>query len=269
MAKWFGFLIVFVVVGSLAMAVGFTWKQAILLAIFATYVERGLGMTVAKPTHTFEPYYVRIVPNWSRILTDFTAVKNDEDWPKFLAWFGRTWNDLPADWYSVLRNDNDGVLVYRGGELGIRTAIDWTYEVKKNELWRIPSERVSHEGFPDTMYFFVKQNLDVIQLGLSISMDWWQTFSSHCPVPLETNNEHMFGLVKIVLAQLPIREFDLYWNEVDYKMENVDRTWKSVRESRRKHGWEEIIKENLDFPSAWLPIGIKNKYFDVQHGSLR
>jgi hypothetical protein len=207
------------------------------------------------PLHTFEPYYVRIIPNWTQILADYANAKNDEDWLKFLAWCGRA--ELPGAWYSVLRNDKDGVLIYRGSELGFSTVFDW----------RLPKDGISPEGFPDSMDFFVEQKSDGIQLGLNVSGEWWRTFSPDCPPPVETHEEHLFGQVKIVLAQLPLREFDLYWNEVDYKAKNVDKTWKSVRESRKKHGWEEMEKYQ-DVPSSLQPITIKNKYFDVQHRSL-
>jgi hypothetical protein len=271
MAKWFGLLFVFVVVGSLAMAVGFPWKQAALLAIFAAYVERGLNMAAAKPTHTFEPYWVWIMPNWHQILTDYTIVKNDEDWEKLTAWNNSA--EVPpshilkvGDWYSVLRNDKDGVLIYRGDDRGFRTAIDWTYDVT---YYRFSLTKVTAlEGFP-TIDFFVKQQFDVVQLGLKVQSNWWKTFSADCPEPVETHEEYMFGAVKIVLAQLPLREFDLYWNEVDYEPKHVNKIWGSVRESRKKHGWEEKEKEKyMDFPSHWQPITIKNKYFEVQHRSI-
>jgi hypothetical protein len=270
MIKLLSFLFAFAVFCSLAVAVGFPWKQAILLAIFAAYVSVGRFHVAAQvasttPPHTFEPYYVRIIPNWTQILADYTTAKNDEGWLKFVAWCGRT--ELPGAWYSVLRNDKDGVLIYRGSELGFSTAFDWSYEVKKREWLRLPKDGISPEGFPDSMDFFVKQKFDVIQLGLDVSRDWWQMFSPHCPEPVETHEEHMFGQVKIVLAQLPLREFDLYWNEVDYKTKNVDKTWESVKESRKKHGWEEIEKFR-DVPSSWQPITIKNKYFEIQHRSI-
>ncbi len=113
----------------------------------------------------------------------------------------------------------------------------------------------------------MKQNFDVIQLGLSVSGDWWKTFAARCPECLETHEEYMFGRVRIVLARLPVQEFDLYWNETDYKSKNVDRTWKMVRESREKHGWKEIERDK-DFPFHWQPLTIKSRYFEVQHHSL-
>jgi hypothetical protein len=270
MAKWFVLLFVPVIVGSLAMAVGFSWKQAVLLAILAAYVERGLSMSAAKPTHIFEPYYVRIFPNWDQIITDYLRIHHEEDWQKFSAW--REGKALPADCYSVLRNDKDGVIIYRGSELGFRTAIDWNNEVKKTDWLRvIKKDGISPEDFPNSMDFFVKQYGDVIQLGLRVSEDWWKKFSLQCPesVEVETHEAFLFGLVKIVLVQLPIREFDLYWNEIDYKMEKIDKTWKSVRESRKKYGWEEIKEKESEIPSSWQPIRIKHKYFEVWHRSLR
>lgn len=266
--KWLGILIAFAVFCSLALAVGFPWKQAALLAVFAAYMARGLFQVAATmPLHTFEPYYVLITPNWARILVDYTSAKTEEEWPKFMAWCGRP--ELPVDWYSVLRNDRDGVLIYRGSE-GFRTAIDWRYEVKKKELWKLPKDEISPEGFPDSMDFFVKQKFDVIQLGFSVSKDWWQMFSAHCPHPVEAHEEHMFGEVNVVLAQLPLQEFNLYWNDVDYDTKKVDRTWKLVTESRTKHGWEQVERDaNADFPTCLQPIRIKNKYFDVQHQSIK
>jgi hypothetical protein len=271
MKKFLGLLFAFAVCCSLSVVVGFPWKQAVLLAIFAAYVSVGLFQVAAqvastKPLHTFEPYYVRIIPNWTQLLADYTTAKSDEDWLKFIAWCGRA--ELPAVWYSVLRNDKDGVLIYRGSELGFTTAYDWRYEVKKREWLRLPKDGISSEGFPDSMDLFVKQKFDVIQLGLNVSKHWWQTFSTHCPEPVEIYEEHMFGEVHVVLAQLHIREFDLYWNEIDYNLKNVDRTWKLVNEGRKKLRWEKI-EEHPDIPSSSQPIRIKNKYFDVQHQSIR
>jgi hypothetical protein len=52
-------------------------------------------------------------------------------------------------------------------------------------------------------------------------------------------------------------------------MEKIDKTWKSVRESRKKYGCEEIKEKESEIPSSWQPIRIKHKYFEVWHRSLR
>src|SRR6266567_350357 len=107
MSKALSLVFVFAVVCGLVMAVGFSWKQAVLLAAFAAYVERGLEMAATKPRYTFEPYYVSIIPDWEQILADYGIVeRTSEEWKKF-----KTWSEdkaLPLGWYSVLRNDKDG-----------------------------------------------------------------------------------------------------------------------------------------------------------------
>ncbi len=97
MAKWLGILFVFALGCSLAVAVGFPWKQAFLLAILAAYVERGLYMAATNPRHNFEPYYVRVIPTWDQILTGYAVEKSDEDWQKFTDWCGG--KALPRDWF--------------------------------------------------------------------------------------------------------------------------------------------------------------------------
>lgn len=266
MSKWLGPVFIFGVVCGLGIAVGFSWKQAILLAVCAAYVERGLDMAAPKPRYTFEPYYVSIIPDWVQILGDYRIVEEtEEDWKKFTTW--SEGKPLPLVWYSVLRNDKDGILIYRGVEGGFLTTYDWTYEVTKTGRRPYHIDAVSPEGFPYGVELFVKQKFDAIELGLSVSSDWWKSFASNCPKGLETHEEYMFGQVRIVLARLPIREFDLYWNEIDYNSKNVDETWKSVRESRAKQGWEEIERDK-EFPFHWQPLTIKHKYFRAQHHSL-
>jgi hypothetical protein len=265
MSKWLGPVFVFGVVGGLAVAVGFSWKQAILLAVLAAYVERGLDTAVIKPRYTFEPYYVSIIPDWKQILADYRIVKQTgEDWEKFTTWSeGKA---LPLVWYSVLRNDKDGVLIYRGAEWGFLAGYHWSYEVTKRKPHPFSIHAIDPEGFPNGIEFFVKQNSDVLELGLDVDSDWWQRASANCPEPLEAR-EGLYGTKRIVLANLPLQEFDLYWNETDYKSKNVDRTWKLVRQSREKHGWKEIEKDK-GFTLYWQPNSIRNKYFEVQHHSL-
>jgi hypothetical protein len=144
MMRFFSLLFAFAVFCALALAVGFPWKQAVLLAVFVAYVSVGLFQVATKVAAT---YYVRIIPNWTQILADYTTAKNDEGWSKFVAWCGRS--ELPGAWYSVLRNDKDGVLIYRGSELGFSTAFDWTYEVKKSE-WLRGATRDHHINSPTT-----------------------------------------------------------------------------------------------------------------------
>jgi hypothetical protein len=219
MSKWWGLVFVFGLVGGLAMAVGFSWKQAILFAVFAAYVERGLDMAATKPRSTFEPFYVSIIPNWEQILADYSIVRQtDEDWKKFRSWSeGKA---LPLVWYSVLRNDKDGLLIYRGAEGGFSTAFAWQYEVTKRRASPYSPNAISPEGFPFGVDLFVKQDSDVIQLGLEVDGDWWQGVSRDSSKPLEAR-EFLYGTERILLANLPLREFDLYWNEIDYD----SKTW--------------------------------------------
>jgi len=268
MTKLLGPFLAFAVFCTLALAVGFQWRQSVLLAIFAAFVQLGLDGAAMRPSHTFEPYYVQIMPNWDAILLDYTIVRNEEDQQIFTAWCEQAWTELPHAWYSVLRNDKDGIIVYRGAAQGFSTKIDSDYEVKKRRSWLSGNQpKISVESFPRALDFFIKQKFDAIQLGLNVSSDWWQKFSSQCASPVETNEEHMFGTVRIVIAQLPYREFDLYWNEIDYKPKSVDKVWLAVREGRKKHGWEEMEKD-YSLPSSLQPISLKNKYFRVHHGSI-
>ena len=74
-------------------------------------------------------------------------------------------------------------------------------------------------------------------------------------------DRQIIGLLKQTL------QGQLGWNEIDYSTKNVDKTWKSVRENRRKHGWEDVEKIK-DVPSFHQPTTIRNKYFEVAHRAL-
>lgn len=264
MGKWLLLLFVFAIGCSLSLEVGFTWKQAILLAAFVTYGMRALTFAAEKERYTFEPYFVLIRPDWVQILTDYTVLKHDEDRQRFFEWCGG--KNPPNDWFTVLRNDKDGLLIYRGEKLGFRTRYDWSYELNEKDRLRRALAPISPDEFPD-IDFFVKQKSDVIQLGLNVRSDWWKMVSVNCPKPLAAEEEYMLGQVSIVLAQLPVREFDLYWNETAFDSKKFERTWALVREERKKYEWEEVPQVE-GIPSFYQPITIKSKYFEVAHGAL-
>lgn len=264
MAKWLVALFVVVVFGGLCLAVGFSWKQAVLLALIAVYVEHAFLQAAPKRKATFDPYYVRIQPNWYVIFKDYSIVKTDDDWPKFREW--REGKELPNVWYSVLRNDQDGILVYLGADGGFRTSFDFEWEVTKRLLHSI--ERLSPEGFPYAIDLFLKQKFDVIQIGLRVKSDWWKSVSADCANPLEVREEHLYGTAVITLAQLPLGEFNLHWVPIEYGRGYVDKVQNSMNKGREEHGWNEAEKYD-GLPSGIQPTILKSKYFTVEHNSIR
>ena len=171
---------------------------------------------------------------------------------------------MPLVWYEILRDDKDGVLIYLGEKRGFWAAYDWEFAFTTRGLYS--PVRINPEELRSGISLFVKQRTaDVIQLGINVRSDWWKCVSGNCPKPLEIHEGYMFDQVSVVLAQLPIREFDFYWSEIDPKIETYDRFWESVRDSRQKHGWEEVPKD-IDVWSH--SIKIRNKFFTVEHRAL-
>jgi hypothetical protein len=118
--------------------------------------------------------------------------------------------------------------------------------------------------------FFAKYGGGGYQLGLELPDWWWDKNKNKasCPSVVSETKEYMFGTVRVVLAVVPYREFDTYWQPVSWSKGFMDRVNKTQEEHRKKFGWvADKRKDALDLPINW-PTEINNKYFTVQHNEV-
>ena len=105
----------------------------------------------------------------------------------------------------------------------------------------------------------MKNGRDGYSLGIIVPMEWWKEAKGTCPAPLEESSYHENG-VRLVLANLPYCEFDLYCEPSTIELEWVDRVNARRDAQRSKFGWKKREFEELGFPDI-----IEHKYFTVEH----
>jgi hypothetical protein len=271
MLKWLNSLVWALVFWGVLEWAGFSLSQSILLALLLTLLIWMIGDAAPKVKYKFSPYYVTVDPKWHQILTDYKVINTDEDWTRLQEWMQSP--GLPADhlarkrvvWFSIVRNDVSGALVWRGASEGFSCEVDWEWAFTNNGRWMLDKEYQRTQDFTDVA-LFMKQFGDVYRLGIRVPVEWWKEAKASCPAPIDEHTDHMCGRVDLTIASLPLAEFDVYWDRVEYDMKWVDKVWAKVDEGRKKHGWE-LAKKSEDY-RRWEPTTIQHRYFDAYHHSL-
>jgi len=108
-------------------------------------------------------------------------------------------------------------------------------------------------------------------LGISVPARWWERVKGSCPAPLHQSSDDLTGYVKLVLATVSCREFELYWQPVERSAEFIANAAKEIRHRRDQHrgrfGWvPEQLNPDSEFTAHF--VSIDHKYFNLTHQSI-
>ena len=257
----------------------FPLRQSIVLAILITSLSRGLEKMATKPKVNLTPYYVRVVPKWLPLLTDFRLISNKEEWWGIL----KSLEALPASEQSVLRwgvfftviqqsEDFERTLIYLNHHRSFASKVDYHVQIETLKMDRDASEGYKRDWTPG---FFMERKPDGYALGLRVPDWWWEKMKYSCPTPIKEEKDYACGQVELTLTFVPYREFDLYSESSDWHDNSLTVNQKTVKkimvardEQRAKFNWKCVTRENdselrIDWPEA-----IEHKYFDVEHNEI-
>jgi hypothetical protein len=250
-------------------------RQSVVLAVLFAFLLDGAIHATPRPSLKFTPYWIRVYPKWHEILTDFKLIQSPEEWQTTCESSGSVTSRefsvfRDAVWFSVLRlqSESQETLIYLNiyktfvGAVDIIEDLDPVAITKDDEQFEpLRTQRVR---------FFANSGSDGYQLGLEVPVWWWDVNRASCPTITSEKKNWMCGTVRIVLATLPYREFDVYWDPLDvadiWDSKFGAKVHKTKDEYRRKFEWVESEPGPDDVPIPWTEIN--NRYFDVHHKQL-
>ena len=213
-----------------------------------------------RQTKEFRPYYVRIEPEWHRILTDYELISTNEEWAKIrdeviYANTDARYNVLREGLtFTVLSRD----VYYWNNDCRFSSKLD--FRVRMREF----AEPEPTVGPPYVPEFFVRGTADGYSIGIA-------TVESFKKIHMVGDNEEL-----IELARVPAEEFLHYRVNVsgqarkELERELIKHGWKELETELREQGW---TRENLhelhrgeivaDFPEK-----LEHKYFRVYHRGI-
>jgi hypothetical protein len=247
-------------------------RQSMVLAVLFGMLFQSANHAAAKPTLRSMPYWVRTIPKWYEIFTDFKLLQNPEDWSTVRASgesVERGQFSVFRDplWFSVVQRSADGeqTLIYLNSYKSFVSEIDLREDL---DIISIIDEK---EGYHllrnEKVRFFAKYGGLGYEIGLELPDWWWDKNKASCPPVVSETKEYSFGTVRVALAVIPYREFDVYWQPVSWSKDFMDRVDKTQEEHRKKFGWVAETVGEFDVPIDW-PTEINNKYFTVQHNDV-
>ena len=239
-------------------------------------MARDFKSAAAKHAWKFSPYFVRVYPKWFHLLLDYKLIGKPEEWHAIQESF----EELPATEYRLLRDgicfmvvqkseDFERTLIYSEHHRSFASDINFEEAMKPIKLENEIDRTLQIEGY---VRFFVRSGLDGYELGIKVPDWWWEEVGASCPSPMEEDKDYATGQVKLTLAIISYREFDLYWDPVEWSSSFYKKTTKQIEArrdaQREKLGWE--AKEHPDIPELRIdwPDSIKHKYFKVEHGTI-
>ena len=256
----------------------FSIRQSIVLALLMASLAGGIENAAAKPTRRFSPYYVRVYPNWYDLLIDFKLIDKPEEWHAIQ----KSFEGLPTTEYRVLRNgvcftvvhqseDFERTLIYSDNHRVFVSEIDFEEDAEPIRI-----ERTNRFGEPNScdVRLLMKSSGDGYNLGIRVPGRWWDQVKTSCPKPKGEIADSPTGQIDLILATISNREFDLYWEPIEWNSTFYDKTAKQIRarrdEQRQKLGWKTIehdsdlgVELGIDFPES-----IEHKYFNVEHRGI-
>ncbi len=104
---------------------------------------------------------------------------------------------------------------------------------------------------------------DGYDLGIIVPAWWWDKVKARCPKPMKEDNYYLPGSVALILGTISYREFDLYWEPVEWPGALYDESAKQVvdrrdrrDDQRNRLGWKKV---------DWPHDKVEHKYFTVEH----
>lgn len=261
----------------LIVAGGFSIRQGIVLGLLMALLVIPIGK--GKPMH-FTPYFVRVSPKWWEILSDFKLVNSPEEWRSIVESVDQSPAYHPLRdgiLFSVVQQSEDAerILVYSHDHKGFLSEIRFREDIDPIKIRREDPAKFAGFSEHERVFVFWRPSGGGYALELYLPAWWWAKTKKICPVPIEEEEDYATGCVKLVLARLSYREFDLYWEPTKWSNNFYSRTVPQIRlrgdEQRRIHGWTAIQHEKPEFPSFlsndW-PDCIEHKYCDVEHRAI-
>jgi hypothetical protein len=237
----------------------------------------GIGEAAVKQSRRFIPYWVRVSPNWYQILTDFRLVGSPEEW-RSIAESVRSSAD-----YHVLQ---DGVLftVVQQSEDFERTLIFWNQHQAFGSEFSFGEDMTPIQfvrttdpsGRHPPAIFFMKpwgtQGVAGYSLGIEVEAWWWEKLKDSCGSPLAVETNPLTGSVDLILATLPVSEFDIYRNPAnrwtdEYILKTEPKIRKQRDDVRQKLAWTAKDLRIPELPCR-VPQHIEHRYFVVEHREI-
>jgi hypothetical protein len=260
----------------------FPMRQGFILVLMWASLTRAVELLARRPAGRFSPYYVRVDPNWYDLLMDFKLTSKPEDWQAIR----KSFEESPSTEYRVLRNgicftvvhqseDFERTLIYLDNHQTFVSEVDLQEELEPIRIE--PEDKLEREFGrlnKSDVRLFVRFGGDGYNLGIRVPRRWWDKMKTSCPKPMEEHADHPTGQVDLVLATISYREFDLYWEPVQWSSTFYDKTAKQLRsrrdEQRTRFDWK-TIEHDSDLGSElgidW-PESIEHKYFTVEHRAI-
>ncbi|HEY6339760.1 MAG TPA: hypothetical protein VIW68_14815 [Candidatus Sulfotelmatobacter sp.] len=254
----------------------FPARQSIVLAVVIAFLTRRLGQFARKPAQRFSPYYVTVRPNWPQLLTDFKLIDNREGWDVIEKSLEKL---APAE-YSVVRDglffttvqqseDFQRTLIYWNSRRLFVSGVDLEEKVEPIKLERDKPVSRSRKYEVELFMRFGTRGYD---LGIRVPEWWWNETKGSCPEPIIEDRHYPTGRVKLVLAIVPYREFDSYWEPVN-RDTNDSTKWVQEINTRRdrertKFDWTKVGHPDIPELSIDRPEYIEHKYFEVSHSAV-
>jgi hypothetical protein len=263
---------------TLAYLASFSIRQSIVLTLLLTLLAYSIGKAAVKPVRRFRPYYVRVAPDWCRLLTDFKLIGKPEDWRAI----HKSLNELSSTDYCVMRDGICFTVIYRSEDLereliysNNHRAFSSEFAVKE-QMNPIRIKRgqsiIEHRHNEYDILFFIKPGTRGYDLGLIVPDWWWNEAKASCPEPMAEDTDYGTGRVSLILTTISNREFDLYWEPVKWSDEFYSKTARQIRErreeQRRAFGWKTVEHPDIPELSIRWPESIQHEYVGVEHRDI-
>lgn len=256
-------------------------RQSWILALLLGFLSREVFLRT--PAMRFTPYWVSVEPNWYQILADFKLIGSPEEWDSIQQ---RLEEEFPRREYHVLQRGLHFTVVQQS-EDGARTLVyrdDHKCFASKIDLWeelaprKLPASKPLEPAPLEGVRFFMKfgykdsrltnpiEGIAGYDLGIRVAAKWWEGVKASCPKPIHEGHDlYDFDYVELTLARISRREFDLYWEPVDWEdpEKRLDRHLKLIGEHRKKLNW---VADETPGPPDWEFL--EHKYFSVCHSEL-
>lgn len=294
----------------LLFAGGFPLRQGIVLGLSMALiaVPAELVGNIVRPPTRFTPYYVRLLPNWYQILSDFKILRNVEEWHSVLKSIER----FPPSRYCVVRNcisftvlqaaeECRHPLIFWNSERAFTTDLTFSHELepillsRKDNAVKLVVEKDGRFLVDDILQpslletyvnefallsvsgnyqiqFFMKSCVEGYDLGIGIPDWWWQQMKDSCPAPEKEHRDDVTGYVELVLARIALCDLDCYWEpvprDIDFHLTIVPKMKERREQLRRKLGWKTIPQPDTPEMPLHWPEAIEHKYFRMEHRAV-
>jgi len=255
---------------------GFSARQSIVLAVMSVLLKRAMESFVTESSQRFFPYRINVHPRWPKIFTDFKLIDQPEDWDvigKFIDGLDPEYRGaLSGVSLTVITQSEDfkSTLIFRSNSHVFESRVDFQGIVAPIKNARYPTGPLL---FCDVVCFFMKSDARGYALGIKVPHWWWEEVRGTCPKPMEEERVYDTGTVKLTLAILSDREFDVYWQPVKQEswaaLGGRTKRQNALRDDqRREFAWTQVRARGEGEPPVNWPESIEHKYFEVNHEEI-